>query len=944
MAGQIQITPYTRQTNTPSATVQGGDFRVADTSAPFRALEQAGGALMETAIRTSARKDELALMQYEQQLGQLDTQLMIGDDENPGALKRMGVDADDVTANTLGQFDAKTKDLTPQLQTAQAQQRAQQMLATRRQDAQKRLVVHEFDQGRVADDQITTASLTGYRNEAIANADSPEMADAAIARAEGARAAYGRRMGEAPEYTAAKIAEQTSSTVKDVIATQLTRDPANALATFKSNSTRLLGDDLKAVEVAMQPYVLDVQSRAIGDSLYSGTDPAVAVGSASVYDAIALTESGGRQFNDAGQTIMGPVTSNGARAVGQFQIMPGTGPEAAALAGEKWEPARLANDAGYNARLGRAYLDAQIKRFNGNMPVVAAAYNMGPVAAEKWAAGVPYQTQSGKWWHPKAPMDRSAMPSETSAYIDKVTKRMGGMAPRTTPASADSMEGIAAREVDAIRRADQIADPRLRTDTIQRIGFLASNDRKLMQERLRAQELNKAEFTNNFENVQAKLADGVDVPVVERPTEEQLQIAYGPAEGARKYREMNTVAAAAPAISQLKTATVTEAGAVLAQFRPDPKSDNYAFESKLYDGMRTAFVEAQKQRNVDPAQFLLTNSKATATQYASVVAAQQDVLAAKSPEDAKIASENLAKRGQSFTTFMMQEQERLGVPMAQRKLLPVESVTRITGDFDAMVAKGDVQGAANMIRTTVASFGDGSAVAISQLGQSAGPVLRATLEGIDPRTVETFILANGQGDALKKGIGNDAWNETQKAVGQQLAALQATGTSEFPAYLDMTMKVAAQKVTAGFTPQQAAQQAAAETINSRYLFAGRSDKVTYRVPLRTPQGNAIDAQGVVKGADVAIAQLKPTDISVAEAIPPGVPVELYKQYRVERIQRTGQWRTLGDESGLELSYEDDAGRLVPVRNASGLPVRKTWAQLALGKPPPRAGLILPGKL
>ena len=838
MAGELRITPYQRQAGTPSARVSDGNYRVPDQSAPFRALEQAGGAIMDTAMRESARRDELDLMQYEQALSQADTAILIGDGEAPGALKTQGVQAQDVTKNTLGLLDEKAKSLQPELRTAQGRAKAQQMATVRRQDAEKRLTAHEFDQGRVADVQVTEASLAQYRNEAIANVNDPVMVDAAIARSDGAIAAHGRRMGEAPELTAQKIAENGSSMLKDVISSQLTQDPTAALATYKAQANRLLGSDALDVERAMQPYVLDVQSRAIGDSLYGGAEPAVAVGSASVYDAIALTESGGRQFDDAGRPIRGPVTSNGARAVGQFQIMPATGPEAARLAGEVWDANRLANDADYNARLGRAYLDAQIKRFKGNIPVVAAAYNMGPVAAEKWAAGVPYQTQSGKWWNPKAPMDLSAMPTETREYIGKVTKRMGGSASTGQAPAPTTSEGIAAREVAAIRRADQIQDPRLRQDAITRIGFLAAQDRKLVQERERAMEVNKAEFKNNYNNVIAKLGDGVDVPVVERPTQEQLVAMYG-AEGDRMYREMNTYSRAAPAVSQLKTATVQEAGDILAKFRPNPKSDNYAFESKFYEGLVGTFTEQQKQRNADPAQFLLSNSKAVSEQYAGVVAGQAELLEAKTPQEQQVAAANMTKRGQAFTDVMMAEQDRLGVPYAQRKLLPTQAVAEINGQFDKMVAEGDVAGASNLIRNTVGKFGDGAAVAIGQLGEKAGPVLRMTLEGIDPRTTETFIAANATGEkVLKESIGNDAWNQMGKAVRTQLAALDATGTSEYPAYLDMTTKVAAMKVRAGMTPEQAAQQAAAETINGRYLFAGTSGKVSYRVPLATPQGKS----------------------------------------------------------------------------------------------------------
>ena len=102
MAGELRITPYQRQAGTPSARVSDGNYRVPDQSAPFRALEQAGGAIMDTAMRESARRDELDLMQYEQALSQADTAILIGDGEAPGALKTQGVQAQDVTKKHAG--------------------------------------------------------------------------------------------------------------------------------------------------------------------------------------------------------------------------------------------------------------------------------------------------------------------------------------------------------------------------------------------------------------------------------------------------------------------------------------------------------------------------------------------------------------------------------------------------------------------------------------------------------------------------------------------------------------------------------------------------------------------------------------------------------------------------------------------------------------------------
>jgi soluble lytic murein transglycosylase-like protein len=73
-------------------------------------------------------------------------------------------------------------------------------------------------------------------------------------------------------------------------------------------------------------------------------------------------ESGGKQFGKDGK----PLTSS-AGAVGIAQVMPGTGPEAAKLAGLPWDVRRYHQDAGYNEALGKAYMAKQLQTFGGDV-------------------------------------------------------------------------------------------------------------------------------------------------------------------------------------------------------------------------------------------------------------------------------------------------------------------------------------------------------------------------------------------------------------------------------------------------------------------------------------------------------------------------------------------------------------------------------------------------
>lgn len=92
-----------------------------------------------------------------------------------------------------------------------------------------------------------------------------------------------------------------------------------------------------------------------------------------------VQESGGRQFSAPGVPLTSPKG-----AIGVAQVMPGTAPEAARLAGMEWNEWRYKNDAEYNKALGLAYINAQLEKYSGNHVLALAAYNAGPGSVDIW--------------------------------------------------------------------------------------------------------------------------------------------------------------------------------------------------------------------------------------------------------------------------------------------------------------------------------------------------------------------------------------------------------------------------------------------------------------------------------------------------------------------------------------------------------------------------------
>ncbi len=79
-----------------------------------------------------------------------------------------------------------------------------------------------------------------------------------------------------------------------------------------------------------------------------------------------------------------PSVRSGVGAVGLMQVMPRTAREVAGKIDVRYSADKLQRDPVYNARIGLAYLEELIRRFDGNMVLVSAAYNAGPSRPIRW--------------------------------------------------------------------------------------------------------------------------------------------------------------------------------------------------------------------------------------------------------------------------------------------------------------------------------------------------------------------------------------------------------------------------------------------------------------------------------------------------------------------------------------------------------------------------------
>lgn len=73
-------------------------------------------------------------------------------------------------------------------------------------------------------------------------------------------------------------------------------------------------------------------------------------------------------------------------ALGLMQVMPSTAKKVAQNLGVSYQEWRLLEDTAYNIKLGTAYLDAMLLRYDGSVVLALAAYNMGPCKVDRYIA------------------------------------------------------------------------------------------------------------------------------------------------------------------------------------------------------------------------------------------------------------------------------------------------------------------------------------------------------------------------------------------------------------------------------------------------------------------------------------------------------------------------------------------------------------------------------
>lgn len=297
---------------------------------------------------------------------------------------------------------------------------------------------HEVQEFRTHALSTSEGIQSTSRRDIVLNYNNPDAVVSAVERIRAETYRQAQLLGKSAEWQEARARELTSGAHRLALLTALEKnDPLYAESYLKRFSAEMEADDILAVRGHITKEMdarvgAGVAAEVIKKALPTGMQASDAD---RAFNIAVGTESGGRQFGKDGKPLTSP-----AGAIGIAQVMPGTAPEAAKLAGLPWDENRYRNDADYNRALGKAYFQKQLQENGGDLAKAYAAYNAGPGALRD-AVTRAGARPGGDWL--------SFLPRETQDYVAKNMKAFEagrGQSPRPTVADID----------EALR-----ADPRL---------------------------------------------------------------------------------------------------------------------------------------------------------------------------------------------------------------------------------------------------------------------------------------------------------------------------------------------------------------------------------------------------------------------------------------------------------------------------------------------------
>ncbi|EPO1581402.1 transglycosylase SLT domain-containing protein [Yersinia enterocolitica] len=601
----------------------------------------------------------------------------------------------------------------------------------------------------------------------------------------------------------------------------------------------------------------------------SGFKVGNAINSDDLFSAVIGQESGGRQFGSDGQ----PLTS-GKGATGIAQVMPATGPEAAALASLPWDPARHQSDANYNATLGKAYLNQQLKKYGGNPVLALAAYNAGPGKVDEWI---------GKFGDPRKgqitneEFANSIPYAETQNYVSSVLSNAVKLSAAKSVVGSPEFGNL-----DGAQKARAVEQ------TYNVIDTATSAQRFNIQQRMQ----------DDVARVNA--GQPVETPVTISDFTSAQQLNSTPADRVQAYQQFNQyqqTLALQPAYQTVISSPANVGMETVNGLMPATGDADFAFKQQRYAAVAQKYQQVIAAREKDPGGWMVQNIPTVSEAYQNY---QSD-----------------PSTGAQLAHQVLMEKQRLGIK--NKDVLPDSLVNGILQQIDNNKEQ-DVAA----IQSLGQQFGTYSQQVMQQVQKKSGPVLQVVMATNNPRAANALWQNRDVKTADLRGSINSASSGAAESADSEWASQskdfsatmvgQPGGVSVWNNFNDQGRRLTYLNMQKGMGASDAASQAYQDILGSQYQTKG-----TWRLPIAA---NA-DMNDISDGVDAFMSKLKPSDITPLSG-DPRLSKEVNQQQSLNRIKDNAEWVTNVDETGLMLTFNG-----LVVKGSDGSPIVASFTDLAL---------------
>jgi soluble lytic murein transglycosylase len=254
-----------------------------------------------------------------------------------------------------------------------------QAIAKRRAQFRAGAMKHEADEFRTYTLSVREGTIATRMQQIGLNYNNPEVIDEAITSIRAATYDAAKLQGMSAEWADAQARKMASNAHKTAIAAALEKNDI----TYADRYLKRYGKDMEADDL-LQATGLITKEMDLRVGTSAATEvmgrwaPKIVPGDMDRLTNIVMgIESAGRRYDASGKLIEGPATKYGT-AKGEMQVLDGTNRDP----GYGVKPA--ADDSPEErARVGRDYLAAMVREYDGDVSKALAAYNWGPGNLDK---------------------------------------------------------------------------------------------------------------------------------------------------------------------------------------------------------------------------------------------------------------------------------------------------------------------------------------------------------------------------------------------------------------------------------------------------------------------------------------------------------------------------------------------------------------------------------